>query len=279
MNDREFGDLLHSLGLSWRGYRKVRKGVKRRVARHMAELGCGSMNDYLLALERDTGLREQAERVLSVSISRFFRDRALWQALDERVLPMLARGGGGGIKAWSAGCARGEEVYSLRILWERLWERNGERHGERGVPGLTLHIRGTDLNPSYLAAAREGVYGESSLKEAPAAWRARYFNRRGPGGPYAVAGVLRHGVSWRVHNLISEPPGEGFQLIFLRNNLLTYYEAQRRERGLKLVLGALAPGGFLVVGAHETGHLAYPETPGLLPSPHHPCLWRKGEGF
>ena len=240
----------------------------------MRLLGCRGMGEYIPALANDAELRRQAQRALSVSISRFFRDRALWQALGEQVLPMLARAGGSCVKAWSAGCARGEEVYSLRILWEQ----HRERHSAGGGGCMPLHILGTDLNPEYLAAARAGVYGASSLKEVPPAWRTRYFRARGSQGPYAVAEDLKQGVAWRTHDFTSEPPGQGFQLIFLRNNLLTYYDAEKRERALAKVLKVLAPGGFFVVGAHETTALAKSEALGLLSSPHHPCLWRKADG-
>jgi len=116
MDDREFGRLLEFLGLSRQGYRKVRKGVKKRVGRHMRSLGCRSLQQYLKQLERRAEVRSQCALALAVPISRFFRDRVLWDILENRILPELVEIGKSSIKVWSAGCACGEEVYSLKIL-------------------------------------------------------------------------------------------------------------------------------------------------------------------
>ena len=107
MDDRHFRQLLDALGLSWSGFRKVRKGVKKRVARHMQQLGCRDMDAYVARLETDTIVRLECERLLSVSISRFFRDRRLWETLQGHILPELATAFSTGIRMWSAGCACG----------------------------------------------------------------------------------------------------------------------------------------------------------------------------
>jgi len=89
MDDKEFHQLLEFLGLSRQGYRKVRKGVKKRVGRHMQQLDCRNMREYLDQLEQSEDVRNQCARLMSVSISRFFRDKRLWQVLESRILPEL----------------------------------------------------------------------------------------------------------------------------------------------------------------------------------------------
>lgn len=111
MEDPEFRMLLGHLGLSWPGFRKVRKGVKKRVRRHMVKLNCSDVEEYLLELDRSIEVRRQCERLMTVSISRFFRDKGMWAVLGEEILRGLMNTHLEKISIWSAGCASGEEVY------------------------------------------------------------------------------------------------------------------------------------------------------------------------
>jgi chemotaxis protein methyltransferase CheR len=243
MDDQQFLQLLNWFGLSWQGYRKVRRGVKKRIAGHMQQLGCRGVEEYLSALERNPELRQQAELLLTVSISRFFRDLNLWQALERQVVPAVVVQGSETIKVWSAGCARGEEAYSFRIVWERLRERL-ERLPE-------LELWATDIHPAVLKTARAGIYSISSLKEVPQSWRVAYFRVVNP-STYAVKDFLKQGIVWKVHDLLSDdPPQTEFHIIFLRNNLLTYYQRAPQSAAMDRVLQRLAPGGFLITGTHE----------------------------
>ncbi len=91
MDDQQFRQLLNLFGFSWKGYRKVRKGVKKRINRHMKELGCRNMAAYLAELEKEDEARQHCELLLTVSISRFFRDREFWRTLEKKLLPELIR--------------------------------------------------------------------------------------------------------------------------------------------------------------------------------------------
>jgi chemotaxis protein methyltransferase CheR len=126
MDDSSFSRLLEYFNLSWNGYRKVRKGVKKRIARHMQTLNLSGMDDYLEMIEKDEGVRKICFWHLSVSISRFYRDRNLWDGLGKKILPVLLYkfSNEPRIKVWSCGCARGEEVYSFLMLWESLKNRS-----------------------------------------------------------------------------------------------------------------------------------------------------------
>ena len=166
MDDKQFCQLLQHLGLSWTGYRKVRKGVKKRIARHMQNFGCRNVSAYLVELDRRNDARRDCERLMTVSISRFFRDRKLWENLQKDILPVLVETHNEKIKVWSAGCASGEEVYSLKIL--DVLEASAGR-----IP--YLEVLATDMNPDYLERARAGVYPLSSLKEVPEQLGSVYF--------------------------------------------------------------------------------------------------------
>ena len=89
MDDDQFRILLEYLKYSWSGYRKVRKGVKKRIARHMNQLQCVNISDYVKLLDIHPDIRKECELQMTVSISRFFRDRRLWELLQHRWLPEL----------------------------------------------------------------------------------------------------------------------------------------------------------------------------------------------
>ena len=264
MDDLQFRRVLDFFGLSWEGYRRVRKGVKKRLGRHLQDRGFRGIDPFLASLDRDPGQRAEVEKLLSVSISRFFRDRDLWRALEESVFPSLIAGLARKIRVWSAGCGRGEEAYSFKILWEEARQRVGQ------MPGLELWA--TDFNPEYLARAQAGVYSAGSLKEFPVEIQSKYLLPL-PRQRFSVTDAVKEGIQWRVHHLCREdPPARDFSLIFLRNNLLTYYQDALRDPALSRVIAALIPGSFFITGAREK---LPPGFTILLPFSGHPSIYRK----
>ena len=243
MDDDQFRQLLAHFDLSWKGYRKVRKGVKKRIRRHMRGLGCHEMNAYLESLVASSLACRECELLLTVPISRFFRDRRLWEILAEKWLPGMVALHPGRMNVWSAGCASGEEPYSFKIIWHQLQKRIAR------LPKLTLLA--TDRHPQNLERARTGIYAISSLKEVEPDLRDLYFSRREGGSQFAVKRVLKGGIVWQIHHLLSPPPLATFNIIFLRNNVLTYYQKETQIRCLEPILDLLAPGGLLVIGCHE----------------------------
>jgi len=264
MDDSQFRRVLDFFGLSWKGYCRVRKGVKKRLARYMQDQGLREIKPFLATIEKDRGQRAEVEKLLTVSISRFFRDREVWRVIEKFVLPFLIAGETQKIKAWSSGCARGEEAYTFRILWERTRERVGQ------MPNLELWA--TDLNPEYLARAQEGIYSAGSLKEFSDEIRLKYLHPL-PHQRFSVTDAVKEGIRWKEHHLCHDaPPARDFSLIFLRNNLLTYYQDGIRNLPLSRVIDALIPAGFLIIGAHEK---LPPGFTTLLPFSPHPSIYQK----
>ncbi|HNT58396.1 MAG TPA: CheR family methyltransferase [Syntrophales bacterium] len=244
MRDEDFKAVLDFFHLSWRGYRRVRKGVKRRVARHMSDLGCSSVGGYLHLLAGDPCQAREAERLLSVSVSRFFRDWDLWETLEDEVLPKF-RGSGEPLRVWSAGCAMGQEAYSIAIIGTILKKRFGD------FPAVK--ILATDVDPSLLEKAVQGRFPARVLWAIPARWRRSFFHPTGDGMTTTVDESLKGGIAWRVHDLLRDPPPAGpHHLVFLRNSLLTYGQPEKIGAAVRTVLQTIHPGGYLVIGRKES---------------------------
>lgn len=244
MDDAQFRKLLEFLGYSWAGYRRVRKGVKKRIQRHMQRLGCRDIDAYLNLLENQADCRHECELSMTVSISRFFRDRHLWHNLEKRWLPDIIARNPLQIDVWSAGCARGEEVYSFKIVWERL------KTCFDSLP--LLEISATDRHPHYIQRARSGIYNRSSLREVGADVRSGFFESCQGSKQFIIKKELKSEIHWEICDLLTESPGSVFQIIFLRNNILTYCRQADQIRALKSILNCLAPGGLFIIGCHET---------------------------
>ena len=243
MDDDQFRILLEYLNYSWSGYRKVRKGVKKRIQRHLQQLDCRSVTEYLKILDHEPDQRHECELLLSVSISRFFRDRRLWELLKSKWLPELATKHSKLLKVWSAGCACGEEAYSFKIIWEQLEQRFEH------LPALELLA--TDRHPQYVERARSGVYNRSSLKEVPEEWHDVYFESRRGRRQFLIKDHLKSGIHWRIHHLTTDPLNRDFNIICLRNNILTYCRKAVQQKALTAILDRLLPGGLFIIGCHE----------------------------
>jgi chemotaxis methyl-accepting protein methylase len=244
LNDHQFQQILNHFNLSWKGYRKVRKGVKKRLNRHMQSLGCRTVEAYLKVIEAHEQIRRECQRRLTVSISRFFRDTALWQALQNEVLPQLAAiEGTAPLAFWSAGCACGEEAYSISLLWHRL------KSGGQALP--KLNIIATDVNPDCLFKAQTGIYNQSSLKHVPHKDRQTYFSALPRGRRFRIKPKLAEPIQWQTHTLLAPPPRSRFDLVFLRNNLLTYYQNPEKSESFHRIADTIKPHGYLIIGAHE----------------------------
>jgi chemotaxis protein methyltransferase CheR len=233
---------LPRLGLRWAGYRKVRRQVCRRVARRIAALGLADHAAYRAHLEAHPEEWHALRALTPVTISRFARDRAVFAALADDVLPALAAAaraaGRERVRAWSAACASGEEAYSLALLW-----------ADRGLEP-DLDVLATDVHPPVLARARAARYERSSLRELPAAQRERGFDAE-PDGRFVVRAEHRRRVTVARHDLRDPPPAGPFDLVLCRNAAFTYFAPDLQRAVLAHLAAALRPGGVLMLGLHE----------------------------
>lgn len=236
---------LPRLGLSWPGYRRVHRQVCGRIGQRVQQLHLGHLEAYRRYLEEHPDEWAVLDGFCPIPISRFLRDRPVFERLADEVFPVLAAAALGRsaaeLRCWSAGCASGEEPYGLNLLWcQELAPR---------YPMLTCRIVATDVDAHLLERARDGRYRKSSLREVPPAWVARWFRCAGDWCELVPEG--RAGVEFLRQDLRSTLPGGPFDLVLCRNLAFTYFDPALQRRTLERLLTTLRPGGALVIGRKE----------------------------
>jgi len=214
-----------------------RRNIRRRVMKRMESQGVHDFRAYLSLLRLDPSEREALRPLLTVTISRFFRNRRVFETLSLQVLPSLAARGRP-VRGWSAGCASGEEAFTLRILWEEL-----------PGPRPALFLLATDVDESCLSRARERLYPESSLREVPRPTAERYFQWEK--GGYRLREVVTRSVEFQRHDLLRDSPPGKFDVVLCRNTAFTYFDDLRRATVAEAIASVLSPGGILVIGRTE----------------------------
>jgi chemotaxis protein methyltransferase CheR len=212
----------------------------------MEEVGCRDVESYRAYLAR----YEEEWRILDglcrITISRFYRDRRVFDALRTVVLPELARRARvrdqSQLRCWSAGCASGEEPYTVVLIWRLELERQ--------FPGYPLTVVATDSDPVLLARAERACYPESSLRELPKSWKDEAFSLSG--GELCLDGRFKAGVDFRLEDVRKERPQGRFDLVLCRNLVFTYFAPTLQREIQSKLAESILHGGALVVGAHET---------------------------
>lgn len=253
---------LPQLQLRWPGYRKVRRQVYRRIQRRLQLLNLPSLADYRAYLEAHPEEWTVLDSCCWISISRFYRDKHVFQFLEQEVLPSLVQRtveqDDGLLRCWSLGCASGEEPYTISLLWNLALRAR--------FPGIRLIIQATDVDAQATARARQGWYQASSLKDLPESWRTQGFVPTAEG--FRIKPEFQEPVTFLDQDLRHATPGETFHLILCRYFVFTYFDAPLQSKTLLRLVAKLRNGGALVIGKGET----LPEGEfGLLP-------WSEKEG-
>jgi chemotaxis protein methyltransferase CheR len=235
---------LPQLGLRWPGFRKVRRQVCRRLKRRMTELQLDDFAAYRARLEADPAEWRAFDECCHITISRFFRGKGVFEVLRRHVLPDLAaraKREGRDVHIWSAGCASGEEPYTLKILWDL------EVAGS--YPGVSLAIIATDIDLTMLERARNACFEQTSLRELPPHLVGQAFEPAR--NLFCVKPQHREGIEFLCQDLRSEAPARRFDLILCRYVAFTYFAAPLQQEVLARLSERLLPNGYLVIGAHE----------------------------
>src|SRR5438045_3648682 len=245
-DDRRLRALLEQVrvrsGIDFSSYKEPT--IRRRLQRRMLDTNSRAVEDYVRYVRRHPEEYERLANSFLIKVTDFFRDADLFNYLREQVLPGIieeARTRGNEIRLWSAGCATGEEAYSLAILTTELL---GDARDQ-----FTVRIFATDLDGDAVAFARRGVYPPSALKNVSPEQRDRYFV--GVDSAWEIRKQLRGMVIFGQHDLGQRAPFPRIDLVLCRN-VLIYFTPELQRRSLQLFAFALREGGFLVLGKAET---------------------------
>ncbi|HUP33220.1 MAG TPA: CheR family methyltransferase [Gaiellaceae bacterium] len=236
---------LPRLRLRWQGFRKVRRQVCRRVERRVVELGLSGVAGYRAFLEATPEEWSRLDELCRITISRFYRDKGVFDFLRQVVLPTLARDAEARkarLEAWSAGCASGEEAYTLALIWHLAVGP--------GLPGVALHVLATDGDEAMLRRAEAAVYPPSAIRDLPLHWGEIGFTREGDLS--TLRAEFRRPVTLVRHDVREAPPGGPFDLVLCRNVAFTYFDLDLQRQIAAQLAGCVRRGGALVLGAHET---------------------------
>lgn len=222
--------------------------IGRRIERRIQLNHNVSLEEYLRHIEHDPAELNQLYKDLLIGVTRFFRDREAFELLEKKVLPnlILKARADEEIRIWVAGCATGEEAYSIAMLIHACQERLN-RHPP-------VKVFATDVHRASLDFAHVGLYSEASIAELPASFRERYLQRINDG--YEVSREIRQMIVFAPHNLIKDAPFTHLHLISCRN-MLIYLRSIAQKKALSLFHFGLRTGGVLFLGSSESpGELA-----------------------
>jgi two-component system, chemotaxis family, CheB/CheR fusion protein len=245
MSEVTLRDLLQELAeqrkFDLRGY-KI-SSVERRFRHRMFQLKIGSYSEYAEYLrDRPDEVNHLLNTVL-INVTAFFRDPPAWEILRHDLLPQLTAHlkMGDPFRVLSAGCASGEEPYSVAIL---LAEHFGDR-----LAAYDIKVYATDVDEEALNVARRGEYTAEKLQFIPAEWRKKYFV--GGGKTSRIARDVRHMAIFGRSNLASDAPISHVNLLLCRN-VLIYFDLPLQRQILRRLHYALQPGGLLMLGKSES---------------------------
>jgi two-component system CheB/CheR fusion protein len=227
-------------GFDFTGYKRTT--FERRLEKRMQEVGKKTYADYLDHLEVDPAEFARLFDTLLINVTAFYRDRAAWEFIEREIVPRIlqSKDNDTPIRAWSAGCASGEEPCTLAMV---LSEALGTETFRRRVK-----IYATDVDEEALSLARQAVYPESSLESVPSDLREKYFQVGKDG--FTFRADARRAIIYGRHDLIQDAPISKLDLLVCRNTLM-YLNAETQNRVLAGFNFALLPKGFLLLGRAE----------------------------
>lgn len=212
----------------------------RRIDRRVKINRLNNIDEYIGFLAKSQEERNILQRELLIGVTSFFRDPDAFASLEEKVLPEIDFEKKE-IRAWSAGCSTGEEVYSLAILLHEYQKKIGSEND--------IKIFGTDVDVRALEIAGNGYYPESIISDIAPELVAKYFIKREEG--YQVAESIRKMVVFAKHNILKDPPFSKLDLLSCRN-LFIYLKNEYQQRVLTSFYYSLNPEGFLILGSSES---------------------------
>lgn len=244
---------LPCLRMRWPGFRKVRRQVCKRINRRIMELRLNDVESYREYLQVHPDEWIYLDSLCRISISRFYRDKGVFDCIGDKVFPALAQmaeiSGNKKIRCWSAGSASGEEAYSLALVWQFILSPD--------YPDIDIQITGTEIDSKLLGRAERACYSQSSVKDLPEKWLSQAFNRTGK--QYCLYPEFKEKVNFISQDIRLAAPDGPFHMILCRNLAFTYFDISLQKEVLRRIFDSLLNGGILVIGIHESlpGEVTY----------------------
>jgi two-component system CheB/CheR fusion protein len=227
-----------SRGFDFTGYKRTT--LSRRIKSRMEHVNVASYAEYGDLLEADVDEFGALFDTILINVTAFFRDKPAWDYVARAVVPELVeQKGGEPIRVWCAGCATGEEAYTIAIL---LAEALGPE------PPRMVKIYATDVDNHALTRARQGAYSMKQVADVPAELRSKYFDQSGD--TFVFRSGLRQAVIFGRHDLAMDPPIGRLDLLVCRNTLM-YFNSDVQGRIVNRFRFALEPHGYLFLGKAE----------------------------
>ncbi len=232
--------LVETDGFDFRGYKRC--SLMRQVRRQMSVVAIATYSNYIDYLKQHPEEFHNLLESIPVNCTAFFRDPHVWDYIAAQIIPRIIsnKSPDQAIKVWSAGCASGEEVYSLAIL---LIEALGVEQFKQRV-----RIYGTDINQQAIDHARQSRYSLNHIEGVPPAILARYFKKVNQS--YIFDQDLRRQIIFARHNVLQDPPISKLDLLVCRNTLM-YFNTEGQKRVLANFQFGLNDNSFLVLGSTE----------------------------
>ncbi len=229
-------------GLDLGQYRE--KCLKRRIDVRLRATGARTYFEYMAVLKKDPSEYDRLFDALTINVTNFFRDRSTYRVIEETVIPELVsskkKQGKKIIRVWSAGCASGEEPYSIAILFYKIL---GERIGD-----YLISIYATDIDEKVIEKAIRGEYNTGAVSEVDEKILKLYFNRN---LKYSLKEEIKQMVRFKRHDLISDRLLAHLDVILCRN-VLIYFSRDLQMRLFDKFCEALNRGGYLILGKTES---------------------------
>jgi chemotaxis protein methyltransferase CheR len=225
----------------------VRRQVCRRIKHRIKELNLSGIHEYKRHLEENEEEWSIVDSLCYISISRFYRDKRIFQVIESILLPFLARQAlvenRSEVNCWCVGCCSGEEPFTLQLIWNlSVYPLLRQQ--------ISFNIIATERNQILLNRAQKGIYSFRSLKELPVTILRKGFIK--VNAEYILKDEFRENVDLKYQDVrLNTPPGR-FDLIMCRNLAFTYFEKELQQKTLEMIVDKLRPNGYIVIGSHET---------------------------
>ncbi|MBF8250664.1 MAG: chemotaxis protein CheR [Deltaproteobacteria bacterium] len=218
------------------------KCIQRRISFRLRTSGCKNTEEYIELLNKKEEEVKKLLNALTINVTEFFRNQSTFDKLKDIVFPDIfaAKGGSGTVRIWSAGCASGEEPYTIAIILKEFFSEELKR--------FNIEITATDVDEGILKKAAEGHYKRDKLVGMVPGLMVRYFKE--DGDKYRLSNDIKKMVSFRKEDIFQERLHREKDLIICRN-LLIYFSRVKQEWVLNEFWKALNPGGFLILGRAE----------------------------